>query len=475
MLVLSAVILVETSLHVEGEQRLLEEDMRDRHHAVGVVVREQVQRSWARDGEYAAIALLANQTHTNPTMRWRLIDVHDADTPLPATLAAHPQWVERVKRGEEVLWQKIDAPDSSELTWASYLPLDVPGEPRRALECVEQAKTQDTRLQDEMTRALWVGATVLLCSLVLSLVLGYFLVGRPVSALLDRFEQVKAGDLSPLKPSKRTDELGHLETAFEELVSHLHTTRQELEREQEARSRVTAQLRQTDRLRAIGTLAAGIAHELGTPLHVIDGRANMIRSAPDEPAKVERHAGIVIEQCARVQATMHQLLNLSRREPNNARLVSLANLCRRVVALLDPHAQQRGVDLDFRDDSEGATDLWGDPILLEQALINVVENAIDATASQRSVIVSIETGTNRESCVYVRDSGPGFSDEVSEQAFDPFFTTKEIGAGTGLGLPIAHEIVTEHGGRLEIVDDPESRGQGACVAFFFPPPADAQE
>ncbi len=365
-----------------------------------------------------------------------------------------------------MLWVREVAPGTTQDTWVSRWPLRVPSTNGDTwlLECAESLKTQRARLRQELRRATLIASIALALSCAFSLGLGYVLVGRPVRGLLLRFEQVKKGDLERRETPPRRDELGDLERSFEVMVAHLAQAKQDLDTEQTARQHITEQLRQADRLRSVGTLAAGVAHELGTPLHVIDGRANMILGATSSPDRMERHARIIIEQCERMQTIVRRLMDLSRSDVLHRERILLEETCAHVLELLRPKATERQVELTLNSHGEHA---WtGERVLLEQALLNIIENAIAACEPGAQVRVGV-VEAEREVGVFVEDEGRGMNEEELAQACDPFYTTKDIGEGTGLGLTIAYGIVREHGGHLEIESAREGTHHGTRVVMWF--------
>lgn len=467
MIMISLVVGLEIVFHVKGEQRLMEEDLRERHKEVGSFFSARVEDSWRTGGRHAAHELVKTQNQSGLAAHWKLVS--DAESAHSALLDANPSWGEQLKKGQNVLWKHAAYEHSSTAQRVSYWVLETGGEGLWFIECVEPLETLEKRLAQEFERALILAVIVLLLSLLLSLAVGYVLVGRRVGHLLERFEHIKQGDWTS-RPVDFTpgDELAELGVAFEEMVAHVNTTREALQHEQHARQHVTEQLRQADRLRSVGALAAGVAHELGSPLHVIEGRATMLLTGSQDTARIERNARIIVEQSERVQRIVRRLMDLSRREVQAYQRLSFNELAQDVVELLEARARDQGITL-VCTHINSAVVFHGERVLLEQALINLIENSIAASSNESQIEVgAVRAESSDEVGLYVQDHGLGMSESQRLSATDPFYTTKEVGQGTGLGLSITHGIVDEHDGRMEIESGVEVESHGTRITLWFP-------
>ncbi|RYZ40825.1 MAG: histidine kinase [Myxococcaceae bacterium] len=229
-------------------------------------------------------------------------------------------------------------------------------------------------------------------------------------------------------------------------------------------------LLRAEKLATVGVLAAGIAHEIGTPLGVVRGRAEYVQgklgpSHPQGPG-----VGVIIEQIDRVSRTLRQLLDFSRLQPAMVRPVALEPLARSVHELLRVEAERRQVSLTL-DVPESVPALAADADQLQQVLLNLTLNACDACSEggrvevSASALVGPEEGAWGLVALTVRDDGCGIPKERLNQVFDPFFTTKKRGQGTGLGLTMVAHVVRNHGGRVELESTP---GQGTRVTVLWP-------
>jgi two-component system, NtrC family, sensor histidine kinase HydH len=229
-------------------------------------------------------------------------------------------------------------------------------------------------------------------------------------------------------------------------------------------SQLATQLLRAEKLATVGILAAGIAHEVGTPLSVVRGRAEYLREKLGADNPHVKGLSIIVEQIDHVTRSIAQLLDFSRLKAPAVRATSVAAVARAVVELLRFEADRRRVALHV----EVAPDvplLAADPDQLQQVLVNLVMNACDACIGGGRVTVSATAPKEGDVRVEVSDNGCGIPEENRHQVFDPFFTTKKRGQGTGLGLAVAAQIVRNHRARIELVSE---SGRGTRVTLMWP-------
>ncbi|HNV68179.1 MAG TPA: PAS domain S-box protein [Candidatus Ozemobacteraceae bacterium] len=239
------------------------------------------------------------------------------------------------------------------------------------------------------------------------------------------------------------------------------------------------QMRQSQKLEAIGTLAGGIAHDFNNILGAILGFADLTRVELDESLPVQDNLREIIQASRRAQELISQILTFSRRvEPRRIPLL-LHQAAQEGMSLL--RATVPKTVLIHNDFACQQTGMMGDPVQMHQILINLVTNAIQALPDGRgSVYVSVQphlvTPDTIESdplhlpagkyvLLEVRDSGVGMDKEVLDRIFEPYFTTKPVGQGNGLGLAMVHGIVKEHDGHISVHSSP---GHGTSFRIYFP-------
>jgi two-component system, NtrC family, sensor histidine kinase HydH len=211
------------------------------------------------------------------------------------------------------------------------------------------------------------------------------------------------------------------------------------------------QVKQADRLSAVGQLAASLAHEIRNPLASIEGAANIIRSISASPEIREGSLHIIQKECQRVNHLLTDLLDFARPRPPEFRPVDLPRLIDSVFALVGPNAQLQHVTLKKTVVNAPAS-LESDPEQLKQVLLNLVINAIQAMPRGGEIAVTVDVSAGA-AVISVRDQGTGVAPEHLDRIFDPFFTTKE--SGTGLGLSVAHQVITQHGGFIAAKPNPD--------------------
>jgi signal transduction histidine kinase len=253
----------------------------------------------------------------------------------------------------------------------------------------------------------------------------------------------------------------------------LKEARTRAEAEAEKRLAALEQLRHADRLRTVGTLASGIAHELGTPLNVIAMRAKMIATGEVPAAEAPESARIIMSQTDRVTKIVRQLLDFARRRVPKRTRTDLSELAERTKLLLAPLAKKAQVEIGVTAATTVALELDGAQV--EQALTNLVINGIHAMPKGGTLSIDVRQETasspapdapaERCAVIEVRDTGVGISEENLDRIFEPFFTTKAVGEGTGLGLSVTHGIVEDHGGWMRAES---TVGKGTRFTVYLP-------
>lgn len=318
-----------------------------------------------------------------------------------------------------------------------------------------------------------------LATLVIVLIVARFSIGVPISRLVRSFREVGARDVPSRVPVHGDDELARLSREFNGMCERLECTLDNLRREQEQRRHVEAELRNAERLAGLGRLAAGLAHEIGTPLNVILGRAESLQRTSVGHEGAERSLGIIVSQSERIARIVRDMLDFARMKPRRHRPTNVRDAIVSALDLVESRAEAQGARIDV-EAPEDLPELMADPDQLQQVFLNLAANALDAMpgGGQLRVVAAVAAATNPEhgggpkSCVAISfsDSGAGIAPANLPHVFDPFFTTKDAGRGTGLGLSVAYGIIEEHGGWFDVCSELDS---GTTFQVYLPlrPPA----
>jgi signal transduction histidine kinase len=342
-----------------------------------------------------------------------------------------------------------------------------------AIEVAESLQSRNGYLRSSAVGTLVATLGMVLVSGVVALVLGVWLVGRPLRMLTLKAQRVGAGDWGEPLALPQRDEIGLLATEVNSMCERLVKANARSEAAAQARYRALEQLRHADRLITVGRLAAGIAHELGTPLNVIAGRAKMLRRGDVEAGIAQEYLAAISEQADRTTRIIRQLMDFARRRGPKLTRADLRSVVHAIAKLVEPLARRKQIEI--RCASTDAVQAQGDATQIEQVVSNLVVNAIQACREHGTVEISWGVaekslagsafGTGRCAFITVSDDGHGMSHETMQHVFEPFFTTKDVGQGTGLGLSVAHGIVQDHGGEIEVES---ALGAGSWFTVYLP-------
>jgi signal transduction histidine kinase len=294
-------------------------------------------------------------------------------------------------------------------------------------------------------------------------------VTAPLDALGAAMREVRGGDGAVRVSAPHRDEVGDLAAEFNAMVAAVAEARQRLEQEIEARTALEHGLQHVDKLVTVGQLASGLAHEIGSPLQVLHGRATTLRDGAMETHDVQRQAAILVTQTERIIRIVEQLLSFGRRLPLAIEPQDLRTVVSAMVEFIEPAARRRGVAVAFNADDVLPL-VAVDADRMQQVTLNLLTNALRATDRGGEVTVSVrrvasEHGNVHESvALAIADTGRGISPEVQSRLFEPFFTTAASEGGAGLGLAVVRSIVIEHGGQIS-VESTEGKGSQFVVTL----------
>jgi len=332
-----------------------------------------------------------------------------------------------------------------------------------------------TYIHKTILRSIILGIQMALLGFIMLWVLGVKFVGRPLNRLVEFTRQIGKGNFSERVLVRGRDELSSLANAMNQMCEQLSASREAIRKETEARIAALEQLRHTERLATLGRLSSGIAHELGTPLNVVSGRAKLIISEDLKKEDITECSRIIKEQAERMTKLIRQLLDFARRRAPQKSLVNLKNLSGQVMDMLKPVAEKQKVILELlKNDDIPLVSI--DPFQVQQVLINLLMNGIQAMSDGGHLEIGLQMkcarhpalNNDREqnyAAIIIKDEGIGISENNINHLFEPFFTTKNVGEGTGLGLSIAYGIVQEHGGWIDVKS---KVGEGSCFTIYIP-------
>ena len=459
------VALIQSYFDYQREREVFERQLQSEAKALGRALANGVAGVWTRDGEAAANEFLRIATPKGDRIQVRFVWPDWRGDP-------RGRYAPKVRHGElETSMQKgesITVSDHRAGYMLTYIPIRLPDERIGALEINESYEGLDSYVRDSLRNQIVGAAAAVLIAAVLALGLGVVFIGRPISKLATKARRVGTGDLSEPLHLRQRDELG-------ELANEINVMCERLADEQGQRARATEQLRHADRLTTVGKLASGLAHELGTPLNVVSGRARLIADKEVEGRDAVDSARIVAEQADRMTALIRQLLDFARPRAPRPAPVNVTTLASRVCQLVATIARKANVEL-VPPAPDDAMRIEADDGQLTQVLTNLVVNAIQAIGDHGTVSLSARTieqapppyvGGSAQTwmAIAVRDTGPGMDKATRERIFEPFFTTKQVGEGTGLGLSVSWGIVREHGGWIDVQSE---LNNGSTFTVYLP-------
>lgn len=277
-----------------------------------------------------------------------------------------------------------------------------------------------------------------------------FLTGH--AATQDGVDGIKTGAFDYLsKPIEFEHLLGKIKQAYEKIERE-----DEKQREADFRSQMEQQMVATERLAALGTLAAGVAHEINNPLAIINESAGWLKLIlkKDEMAEMPRKQDFemaldkIEKGVDRARRITHQLLGFVRKSDTVLAEVDLSELADEAIELVNKEASNKDVEI-IRETDTLLSTIWSTPSKLRQVLINLLTNAIHATDSGGKITIILK-GIGEKIALIVRDTGSGVPKENMKNIFEPFFSTKPPGEGTGLGLFVTRGIIEKLGGTIDV-------------------------
>ena len=351
----------------------------------------------------------------------------------------------------------IEGPAGALTAYVYTLPIVTGGRTVGSVKVALAVEPQTAVLRAFRSKMLWAliiafcVTTALMCSSVVAAL-------RPLKELSDHLEGVGAGKREPVRVSANSSEITVLQETFNDMVSAL-----------EEKDRMAHRLRQSQRLAAMGNLAAGVAHDVGNPLNAIRLTSSHLRDVLQQvdgaqAAEAQRYAAVIVTESARLDQMVQNFLTLARDRPADRQATTADALVADVLLLGGAHARRRDIDLTERLDAGDARVLL-DTGHMKGALVNLLVNAFEAVG--RGGRVEVRTSRdNGDVRIAVQDDGPGIAPEVRDRIFEPYFSTKPD--GTGLGLALSRSVVEQHGGTL-LVESQLGAGVTVTIALAVEP------
>ncbi len=300
---------------------------------------------------------------------------------------------------------------------------------------------------------------------VLFLVTAYYVgikyIALPLEGIKNHLYLISEGNFSSRKILKANTEMYDISQLINLLASELRIYEANLLESYDEKINLLEKFRHQDRLKSVGQMAAGVAHEMGTPLNVVSGRASLIISDSKEESIISS-AKIIKDESKRMTKIIQGMLDLSRKRKDLVTKCSVQNVVKSVIGFMNFDAKKQSITI--KSEINSVSDLISiGEMAFQQVLINIIKNALHACSEKGEISICLMTPAtltqillkNKKNAIdyiglSINDNGKGICPKVQSSIFDPFFTTKDVGSGTGLGLSICHGIISEAGGFIEV-------------------------
>ena len=477
-------------LTIQREERRLQELMRDEARTLGHLLREEVVLQWRQAGQEGVTEFVQRTTISYGEVKLRWVRPGAPPGGQGPDAGRLPPNSDAPQLTLDDVFSSVERDEQGQAHLRTYYPVPIDDQQPGYLEFTESLEEVERHKRERWYQLLALLGAFLACGGFVTLI-GVRLVGRPLEQLIDKTERIGAGDFSRPLELRGHAELSRLADSLNRMCRQLEESQRNIRAESAARLAAVEQLRHADRLKTVGRLASGVAHELGTPLNVVGGRAELIASGQLPPADVTLSAQAIKREVDRMAAIVRQLLDFARRGSPRRQDADLGEIVRDSLKLLQPLAQRHDIQLTVHGD-EQPMKVRVDAGQIQQVVTNLVDNAIQAQPGGGNVDVRLaetrrgrppgsggletERPAEREPAgdaatpqpfytISVEDQGTGIEAEHREHLFEPFFTTKDVGEGTGLGLSVSFGIVQDHGGWIDVVSEP---GRGSRFTVYLP-------
>jgi signal transduction histidine kinase len=274
--------------------------------------------------------------------------------------------------------------------------------------------------------------------------------------------KIGKGDFDVNVTINSSDEIGELSDSFNGMASELKERESSLKSAQQA-------LVQSAKMAAVGTLTAGLAHEVKNPLSAVLGYAQLSMRKLDQPEALKKNLGIIENETRRCNEIISNLMQFSRQEKGELSRISVNEVVKKSIEIVDHQLSLKNVRIES-DLAENIAPISGNANQLQQVLMNLMINAQHAIGDEGGTVYLKTLSHGGSVIITVSDTGPGIDDDVVEKIFEPFFTTKPAGQGTGLGLSVTYGIIQDHGGDISV-----TRANSGGAKFVITLPVENEE
>lgn len=371
-----------------------------------------------------------------------------------------------------------------------YVKLETEAGPSLGLLYPVSGETKDSRIvvgiiafsranAEIMNRArqlLFFSSAGLLLAILLLLAVSYgWMIGRPLKMIIGTIDEFQKGRYVERIPIIREDEWGQLADHFNQMADeiqhvmarNLDLTSHLADRVREETLNVVQLQKQVDDLKqltALGHLTANLAHDLGTPLHSIAGLARLMLEREGWPPDVAHKLNLIVEQTQRLDNVIQNVRKATRLPEPHFELMTVHKILNDTLPLVEPLIQQNHVSIDLHIDRSAAS-LYVDRYRIQTALLNIIQNSIDAMPDGGKITISAEDDRTAKTInIMISDNGQGIPADLLKKVCEPFFSSHKDEGMRGLGLAIVRDIVKAHGGRMDLQSTP---GSGTSVILYL--------
>lgn len=320
----------------------------------------------------------------------------------------------------------------------------------------------EKKFVDMKRKAQFILSALILVGMVLVLLVSNILanmITKPIRGLVAASKKISGGDFTTTVAVYTQDELGELEIAFNSMATALREREEELETERQR------QLMRTEKLAALGRMAAGIAHEINNPLTGVLMYGHLLLDELPQDSQGREDAEIIVSETTRCRGIVRDLLDFSRESVSQKEMANINDILVKTISIIEKHVYFEKVEI-AKELAEELPMIMVNVNEIEQVLINFTLNAAEAMSDGGTLTLkTIYNDATSSINIEVADTGYGIPEENIDKIFDPFFTTKEQEKGTGLGLAVSYGIIKRHGGSVDVKS---TVGKGTTFIITLP-------